>query len=437
MKELIQNKKLSLEQVYKYLFLFIPISVIIGNLILNINIIIIDLIFIYLFFKQKIKFNNLFIFFLILFTFIILVNNFITLDNFLTAKASLGLLKYIIFFSALMYFFEKFENKKLFFKYILFTVLFVSTDVLIQYIFGYDIFGISPSQTHGQRLSGPFGDELIAGAYLSKLLFLGLIYMFYIKLNNLFIFSYILFLLIIILLTQERSAFIISLLSSFLFFLFVKTKFKFKILLFLFASIILIFLINFDKNLKNKYLKLTILQLGFSQELHMRDTLAGHKIETFWDSRYGAHFLTAHEIFKDNKYFGSGLKTFRIICGDPKYKNIKSAYVDKRCNTHPHNIYLEILSEGGLILFLIFVFTIIFIIFINLKNIFKKRFEDLNLINICIVVTLFFPIQTTGSFFSTFNGVFYWIGLAVLFNNSNISFFSFLSQNQNDKNINC
>ena len=48
-----------------------------------------------------------------------------------------------------------------------------------------------------------------------------------------------------------------------------------------------------------------------------------------------------------------------------------------------------------------------------IKNINIKLF----IISLCL--TLFFPIQTTGSFFSTFNGVFYWIGLAVLFNNSN------------------
>ena len=33
----------------------------------------------------------------------------------------------------------------------------------------------------------------------------------------------------------------------------------------------------------------------------------------FLDSHYGAHYLTAYEIFKDNISFGSGPKTFRII----------------------------------------------------------------------------------------------------------------------------
>ena len=36
---------------------------------------------------------------------------------------------------------------------------------------------------------------------------------------------------------------------------------------------------------------------------------------------------------------------------------------------------------------------------------------------------LYFPIQTSGSFHSTFNGVFYWIGFAVVFSNSGLKLF--------------
>jgi O-antigen ligase len=77
-------------------------------------------------------------------------------------------------------------------------------------------------------------------------------------------------------------------------------------------------------------------------------------IESFWDSRYGAHFLTAYAIFKDNKFFGSGIKTFRTECSKSNYASIKSKYVELRCNTHPHNIFYEIISDGGIFLFAYF-----------------------------------------------------------------------------------
>ena len=78
----------------------------------------------------------------------------------------------------------------------------------------------------------------------------------------------------------------------------------------------------------------------------------------FFDSRWGAHYLTAFNIFLDNPLLGSGIKTFRIKCNDKKYENINSKSKKTRCNTHPHNIYLEIISEGGLILFLSFFYLI-------------------------------------------------------------------------------
>ena len=52
-----------------------------------------------------------------------------------------------------------------------------------------------------------------------------------------------------------------------------------------------------------------------------------------------------------NKYFGVGLKNFRYVC-DEKF----DTFTQKKflCSTHPHNLYLEILSETGLIGFVIF-----------------------------------------------------------------------------------
>ena len=84
----------------------------------------------------------------------------------------------ILFFVAFSYFLENEENKKFFFKVIFYILIFVLIDVLIQYIFGRDIFGNEYSTEHGKRLSGPFGDEYVVGAYLSKLYFLGIMYLF-------------------------------------------------------------------------------------------------------------------------------------------------------------------------------------------------------------------------------------------------------------------
>ena len=82
-------------------------------------------------------------------------------------------------------------------------LLFVSFDTLIQFFFSKDLFGIEALGSHGNRLSGPFGDELVVGSYLTKLFFFSLI--FIINQNKKFyFFCYLLLILIVIILTKER-----------------------------------------------------------------------------------------------------------------------------------------------------------------------------------------------------------------------------------------
>ena len=58
-------------------------------------------------------------------------------------------------------------------------------------------------------------------------------------------------------------------------------------------------------------------------------------------------FSSATQIWQKNKYFGVGLKNFRYVCDEKKFDK----FTQKKflCSTHPHNLYLEILSETGLI----------------------------------------------------------------------------------------
>ena len=65
---------------------------------------------------------------------------------------------------------------KNFLKIILFVTVFVSADTLYQHFVGKDIFGYTVDDSHGRRLSGPFGDEYVVGSYLSKFFFLGLLF---------------------------------------------------------------------------------------------------------------------------------------------------------------------------------------------------------------------------------------------------------------------
>ena len=65
---------------------------------------------------------------------------------------------------------EEIINFKLIFLAFGLCSLFVSIDIIIQYIFGKDIFGfeVTWESGRGRRLSGPFGDEFIAGGYIQR-----------------------------------------------------------------------------------------------------------------------------------------------------------------------------------------------------------------------------------------------------------------------------
>ena len=159
----------------------IPISIIIGNLIINtISLISIILFFLLVFKKKNIYFEykNYFKFLFVLT--LLLIINLIFSSNFnLSAISILGVLRYYLLFLIILFCLDKIDNfKKIFTNIIFFSIIFVIFDVLFQHFFLIDIFGYEVSESHGRRLSGPFGDEGVAGSFLSKLFFLSLFYFF-------------------------------------------------------------------------------------------------------------------------------------------------------------------------------------------------------------------------------------------------------------------
>ena len=61
---------------------------------------------------------------------------------------------------------------------------------------------------------------------------------------------------------------------------------------------------------------------------------------------YFVEFRSFYHTWQLNKYLGGGIKNFRYYCrkrADVKF-NTRS-----KCNMHPHNYYLEILTETGIV----------------------------------------------------------------------------------------
>ncbi len=416
-------------------FFFIPLLTILGpffpDLIISLTIIF-ALIFIFPSIKN-IFLNNeqidyfILIFFLF-FTFILLsssinffINGEINYENlekyFLR---SLFLFRFIFYPISIVYIAKKFNfkvEKKSIFIFLL-TIFFVIFDTLFQYFNGKDIFGFIPIE-RGQlaigRLSGPFGDELIPGSYLMRYFFISILFLFFLIKKAIYFniaFSiYLILCLTTIILTGERSVTLLSFFGIFIYFILFKKQ---RLIIFLGMIIFLlisIFMLEKNPVLKQRVINHSLHQFGISLESgvekrHYKET------KSFIDSHYGAHWETAYEIWKRNKFFGIGLKQFRHECSNKIYDNISSRLKSIRCATHPHNTYFEVLSEiglGGFIFFLILI-SILFIKIYKI-NIYDKSVK----FPLISVILIFWPIITTGSFFTNMTQIYLTFLLTIIF----------------------
>ncbi|CAO6124458.1 RfaL Lipid A core - O-antigen ligase and related enzymes [Candidatus Pelagibacterales bacterium] len=389
---IINSKKNLFVDFFIYL---IPFAIIAGQAPLNIISVLISISFILLIYKNKEydQFNNYFkfLFFLILF---FLINIFFSVDPYLSFNSIIGLIRYYIFFLAIIFAFKKIKNFRLNFVKILFlAILFVTIDSYIQFFFYKDIFGF---KIINNRLSGPFGTEQVVGAYLSKLIFLSFFYLVIKKVDIKVVLTVAMPIFFLVVLSQERSSSIMLLLSLTLFFTFCSIRPLIKLALLSSILIFLFLLFNYSNTFKERFIS--------------------EPAKYYKDNHHKAHFLTAIEIFKNNKITGSGVKTYRVECQKSEYANINSIYSTNRCTTHPHNFYLEVLSETGILGIGILLILNLYILLKIIKNYLKKKKHRNEILLIfCNFFILFWPLQTTGAFFSSWNGVFYWIFFAFFF----------------------
>ena len=84
------------------------------------------------------------------------------------------------------------------------------------------------------------------------------------------------------------------------------------------------------------------------------------------------YYFSALKMFKENYLFGIGPKLFRIKCSEERYKPFENVKVEDVCSTHPHNTYIQLLSETGIIGFLL-----IFSLFILICYKFLSQFINI------------------------------------------------------------
>ena len=407
------NKNLNITTICKFLILFFPISLLISSGVMEVNIIILIIFYLINCFVNK-DFNFLknkyFILLSILWIFLII--NCIFSQNFnLSFSRSFFFFKYILLIYAIN--FVICDRKKLNFIILFWSIvlLIVGFDIFFEYINKKNIIGFH-STTDPTRIASFLGKELKIGHFVLGFLFLSTGYYFE-KFNKKSAYykipGYILlfFLILAIILTGERSNTIKSLICFFLFIIFSKEKLiKYKK-----ATIILIIsLLCLSYSISDR--------LKFRFDTYYKPIKEVGLINTIKLIKHGAHYHTAIEIFKKYPVFGVGNKNFREECNNEKYFDSSYAYAAERCSTHPHQIYLELLSEHGIVGFV----TILSIIFYILYKSFIICLRKLNLIHlgsIVFVASTFIPIIPSGSFFTSWGAAIFWVNFAIMISYNN------------------
>ena len=336
--------------------------------------------------------------------------------------------RFLLVAISIQYCLQKFNNTNIFLYTITAMTFFVTFDALIQYFFGTNLFGnnLNYENPSRVRLTGVFGNEEIIGSYLIKFICLGTIGAYYLFKKKITVsVFYIISLGLTILLSQERMAFILYLFFIFLIvsWMSIRKKIKDTIIFCLVILISISMVFKFDTSLKDRYLSIFSNGSGISKTNYNIKSFTDIKLSeiSVKDSLWGAHFYTAVEIFKNNSIIGSGPRTFRYECGKEKYRDVDIHYIERRCSTHPHNLYLEILSETGFVGFSYFLFLLI-LFYLNQYKYFLKTKNYKHFFGLLTIFLNLWPIASTGSFYSSFNGLIIWITIGYVFSFSKASY---------------
>ena len=276
-------------------------------------------------------------------------------------------------------------------------------DGFYQYFNGVNILGWENSS----RTSSFFGEEKILGSYLSRLwpIFFGLFVILNKKNNNIYFLFIAIFILseVLTFLSGDRAAFFQINLSAFFVVLFSQRLLKLRLITLLSSFFLIVLITIVNPTAKERVIDKTLSQMNIF------NTDKSAQIYIF-SKQHTHHYITAYKMFIDNKAFGVGVKNFRNFCDVKKYEVSPLS-----CSTHPHNIYVQILAETGIV-GILFLFSVLFYFFKNMiKHVFlrikgKSYFTDFEICILSGIIIYLWPFIPTGNFFNN------WLNIILVIN---------------------
>ena len=222
------------------------------------------------------------------------------------------------------------------------------------------------------------------GSYLSRLFPL-LFALFLIKEKSIYEIYYIgiLFILvdILIYISGERVSFFFLNLSNIFIIILIKEFQKFRLITFIIALALIAGLTLSSDNLSNRMIKEPFQSMGLVKDAQSKN---------IFTPSHDSLIKTAFNMFKDKPIFGNGPKMFRKICSNENYATGVNS-----CDMHPHNFYVQLLAETGMIGFLFLLSSFIYVLYCaykQLKSIILKQKRYLTDYQECLLAGIFITV---------------------------------------------
>ncbi|MDA9226834.1 O-antigen ligase family protein [Methylophilaceae bacterium] len=401
-----------LANIKKYFPCLLPLLLIFSRSLADITIVLISISFLYYSHKsfgwEWLK-EKWFCFAVIFSAYCLTINSAMSINPTESLAYSLFFIRWPIFAGALAYWILNDTIKlKKFLISMTVIIIFIIFDTWWQFIFGNDIFGFKTYIP--DRLTGPFKGNPHVGAWVAKLIVLPPLFLIlYDKIkiqkkhnyftNLFFIISTILFLSVFI--TGERMALLLT----------------FSYIVILFIGLLLSRLLSLKKTcilLALSFFLIIIFSYLFPETTQRAIFSTVDKIINWRTSDYGAIWKGAYDVWMQNPIFGTGLHMYKEGCDLAYPGSFTSNLADGNCGLHPHNITLQLLSETGLIGFILFYLMVLSLAFSSLKIYFIRKLWLSFALMFGIIFTCFLPIASSTSFFSNKYGAIIWLLVGVM-----------------------
>lgn len=417
-----KNNLLALK-IFSLLIYILPIALITGSFLPDFIISFAGILFIFLTIKYK-EYNyykNIFFIFFFVFFFFLLLSSLFSINKFFSFQTSLTYIRFGILSLIVLFCIENNQEFLKNFRNIIFiTISVLVVDSYIQLIFDHNLLGFYRSDP--KRLSGLFGNRYILGTFLLKISPI-LLYLFFIekkKYQYFILFYFLIFIEPIIFFSGQRSIFYLSLILIINFYIFIRIDKK--VIFASFVIFLILFLtLKYNKTYNERMIGDVISNFKFDTTITESNDLKKILNFSIFSPIHTSLYLTSLNMFEDKKIIGQGPKMFRMLCD--QYKQSEMG-----CSTHPHNYYMQALSELGLvgILFLaIFYISLLYFyfkIFITRLAVNVKKVINCKVFIIIGLLIVYFPLSPHGDFFNNWNNILNYLLIGFLINKNKTNY---------------